>query len=233
MPTLVTLALRGRHVVRSEALAIAAMATHDRPSWAWHVDDTLHISMPLDDEPVVRLPTAAAMDVQVRAASFAELVGLGRDWTEPEVRFRWTALTPTTFRRRGRYYPAPDLGALLPSLCQHWNEVAGEEHPIDPSSVGELARTATVLRLAGGTMDVDLDRAAEGSDPDAAWSGPLGVAPGTVGEVEARIASPRDAPGFADVVTLLHAAPYLGAGEHRDRGMGGTSLEFLESRGRR
>ena len=231
MPTLVTLALRGRRLERSEALAVAAMASHDRPNLAWHAGDTLRIAMPLDDGPVVRLPAADAMDVQVRAASFLELVRLGSDWEEPEVTFRWTALTPTTFLRRGRYYPAPDLGALLQSLCQHWNGIAAQEHAIDPTSVGALARTATVLRLAGGTLDVDLDRAAEGLGHNDAGPGPLGMAPGLVGEVEARIVSAHHAPALASLVTLLHAAPYLGAGEPRDRGMGGTSVASLESGG--
>lgn len=232
MPTLVKFALGGRRIGRGEAAAIARTATDERAHLVWHLDDALLISLLADDEPVLRLPVADAADVSVRATTVGDLVGRGREFVGDAVRFRWEALTPTTFEHRGRGFPAPDVAAFLGSLAEHWNEVTGGVEAFDPANMAAVGRQATVTALAGRTLDVDIraDLGASGSDSEPERHA---SATGFTGSVEARIARRHGEGVFAEVVTLLHAAAFLGAGSHRAHGMGGTSVTLLEVGGRR
>lgn len=229
MPTLVTFALAGMRISRTDAVAIATTAAQGRPHHVWHLPDALRIAMPFDDEPVLRLPVADAVDVRVRAATVEQLISLGRDWESAEARFRWGSLTPTTFCSRGRAFPAPDVAALLHSLASNWNEIAHADRQIDPDDVAAVGRSAIITAIDGRTRDVATPPTA---DIDA--SGALDSAtPGFVGTVDARIVRGRFGESFNDAVTLLQAACYLGAGDHRDAGMGATSMTFRHDAGRR
>lgn len=226
MPTLVSMSLAGRRVSRNDARAIADTAALGRPHLVWNVDDRLLFSLADDAEPTLTLPVANAMNVHVRSQTFRELQELGHAYGESEVRFRWQALTPTTFRHRQHNHPAPDVPSFLGSLAEHWNSHAGNNHPIAAHRVSGLAREAMVLALSGRTLTVDCD-AADPDPPDGGLVGVGGETAGFVGTVEARINSGHDSAALADVVTLLHAAEYLGVGLHRDHGMGCARVEIL------
>lgn len=232
VPTLVNFALGGRRISRGDAAAIARTAADGRAHFVWHLDDALLISLPADDEPVLRLPVADAVDVNVRAATFDALARQGRECADDTVRFRWEALTPTTFHHRGRDFPAPDVAAFLGSLAEHWDEVAGGVTAIDPAAVAAVGRQATVTALTGRTVEVAI-----GADGETAGFGREcarhATATGFTGSVEARIERRRAEGVFAEVITLLHAAAFLGAGSHRGHGMGGTSVTLLEAGRRR
>ena len=162
----------------------------------------------------------------MRSRTFRELQELGHAHSESEVRFRWQALTPTTFRRGQHNHPAPDVPSFLGSLAEHWNSHAGNDQPIAAHTVSGLARNAMVLALSGRTLTVECD-AADPHPTDGGLVDVGGETAGFVGTVEARINGGHDSAALSVIVTLLHAAEYLGVGLHRDHGMGCARLEIL------
>jgi CRISPR/Cas system endoribonuclease Cas6 (RAMP superfamily) len=178
-----------------------------RPNLIWHVADTLLASVLEDEPPPLQLPTEGATQLTIRAHTFTHLVECGHTHDGDTVRWLWEALTPTTFRKRGRHLPAPDVGSFLASLAAHWNEAAPTQLHVDVEQVIEVARAASTHSLRGGTHAT------------------ANSVPGFTGVVEAQVKRTTDREGFATVVTLLHAADYLGAGDYREHGMGGTAVQ--------
>lgn len=236
MPTLVTIQAAGvsggqgdgagapwERQDHAEAVDLAARATNwdlaDPLARVWDVDGTLLVSWLADDAPPLPLfPTVDAL-TSARSVTFADLAGsrsrVGRavaDRRSRRLSWRWRAISPTTFDRRGLPDPAPDPAALLISVGQAWNDVAPEEFAIAPDLLAQAARQTRTLWIEGRTAVADRTQ----------LSGFVGIVDAVVEDLEARQAEA--------VRTVLSAADFLGAGLCADQGMGATAVEVSPDR---
>ena len=157
----------------------------------------------------------SAVKITVGAMSFEDLLGEGSRAASRTFVCTWDALTPTSFLRRGRPYPAPDPALLVHSVAQTWNTHCTPGLGVDAGALAAAARAIAMVAIDGYTKVADTRRGAD-------------ARPGTgfVGRVRMRVDPSKLGADAAALAALLLAAQWTGVGVGAAHGMGGAQMTF-------
>lgn len=189
----------------------------EEPARVWETEGDVLVSWLRDPPPLLAADLGQAPVIRARHVGYDDMLRQAGAQVDASVVCSWHTLTPTVFRRRGRYFPAPDLTLLVASLAARWNENCEPHQLVDPAAIAVVARDATVLEIDGRTVTVGFDRS---TDADADSAGSV-EHPAFMGHVDFVLRGS----GMAQAVAVLLAASLLGIGEETRQGLGAAEIE--------